>query len=363
MKSYKYSNEFIISMMERAVELSKRGRGFVSPNPLVGCVIVKNNKIIGEGFHERYGGNHAEQNAIENCTEDPLGSTAFVSLEPCCIHSKTPPCTQLLLDNGIDEVFIGSKDPNPDINGKGIQILKDSGVHVYSGFLDNDVSKLNKGFFKWVKEGIPWVTVKIAQNSDGCMGINNQSQIWITNEESKKNSHYLRSKTDAVLIGTQTARIDNPKLTVRKVKGENPKRIVLDINRTLPLDINIYSDNEAETIVICSEKLFDRNKTANCQFIPAKEINGKVDVKDMLKKIANEGITSILIESGPKLIKSFDEQNLIDELYLYTSMIDLPDSILKNPLKIDDEWSLKSSKMLGSNELQVFEKKELCLQE
>ena len=363
MKTYNYSNEFVINIMERAIELSKRGRGSVSPNPLVGCVIVKDNKIIGEGYHEKYGGNHAEKNAIENCVEDPLGSTAFITLEPCCIHSKTPPCTQLLIDNGIDEVFIASKDPNPDINGKGIEELKDSGIHVYQGFLDSDVSKLNKGFFKWVKEGLPWVTVKIAQNQDGYMGVNNETQTWITNEESKANAHYLRSKTDAVLIGTQTARVDNPKLTVRKVKGTNPKRIVVDMNRTLPLDINVYSDNEAETIVMCSDRLFERNKTFSCRFIPIKEVDGKLDPKDMLLKIANEGITSILIESGPKLIKSFDQEKLIDELYLYSSDMVIPKSDLKNPLNIKSDWSLKSNKMLGSNELQVFERKELCLQE
>ena len=363
MKVYNYSDDFIINIMERAIELSKRGRGFVSPNPMVGCVIVKDNKIIGEGYHEKYGGSHAEKNAIDNCTEDPIGSTAFITLEPCCIDSKTPPCTQLLIDNGIDEVFIASLDPNPDINGKGVEVLKDRGINVYQGFLESDVSKLNKGFFKWVREGLPWITVKIAQNQDGCMGMNNESQTWITNEESQINSHYLRSKTDAVLVGTQTARIDNPKLTVRKVKGVNPKRIVIDMNRTLPLDINLYSDNESKTLVMCSEKLFIRNKTVNCKFIPVKEIDGQLDITDMLFKIANEGITSILIESGPKLIKSFDQQNLIDELYIYMADMDILDSDLKNPLNIENDWVLKSNKMLGSNELQVFERKELCLQE
>ena len=245
--------------MKRCLSLAKKGIGYTSPNPLVGCVIVYNNKIIGEGYHQKYGGNHAEKNAIENCIEDPLGATAFVTLEPCCIHSKTPPCTQLLIDNGIDEVFIASKDPNPDIDGKGIQQLKDSGIHVYQGFLDSDVSKLNKGFFKWVKYGLPWVTVKIAQNQDGFMGLDNETQTWITNEQSKANVHYLRSKTDAILVGTQTARIDNPQLTVRKVPGCNPKRIVVDRNRTLPLDLNLYSDNQAETLVMCSDKLFDKN--------------------------------------------------------------------------------------------------------
>ena len=358
-----YSNDFIVNMMERAIELSKKGRGKVSPNPLVGCVIVKDNTIIGEGYHEEYGGNHAEKNAIDNCVEDPLGSTAFITLEPCCIDSKTPPCTSLLIDNGIDRVFIGSKDPNPDINGKGIEILESNGIKVEQGFLDSNISKLNKGFFKWVQKGVPWVIAKIAQGSDGAMGLDNTTQTWITGEEARKNSHYLRSKVDAVLIGSQTAKVDNPSLTVREVPGMNPKRVILDTNRTSPIDLKIYSDNEAETIIMCSRDKFDKNKALNCRFIPVKEMNGELDLEDVMLKLANEGITSLLIESGPKLIKSFHSHNLIDELYVYTADIDFPQSSLKNPIEINDDWVLKTTQILGSDELQVFERKELCLQE
>ena len=363
MNSSRYSHDFIVNMMERAIELSKRGRGKVSPNPLVGCVIVKDSEIIGEGYHEEFGSAHAEKNAIDNCSADPLGASAFITLEPCCIDSKTPPCTDLLIDNGIDEVFIGSKDPNPDINGKGIDILEKNGIKVYHGFLDDNVSKLNKGFFKWVQTGLPWIIAKIAQSSNGAMGIDNETQTWITGEESKKNSHYLRSKVDAILVGSGTAKVDNAKLTVREVDGFNPKRVIVDTNRTLPIDLNVYSDNEAETIVVCSKEKFDRNKTLNCRFIPVKEVNGRIDILDMLLKLANEGITSILIESGPELIKSFDRQNLIDELYLYTAQTELPKSELKNPLNLADNWVLKKTSMLGDDELQVFERKELCLQE
>ena len=358
-----YSNDFIVNMMERAIELSKRGRGKVSPNPLVGCVIVKDNKIIGEGYHKEYGGNHAEKNALDNCVENPLGATAFITLEPCCIDSKTPPCTSLLIDSGIDYVFVGSQDPNPDINGKGIKELEKHGIKVYKGFLDLNISKLNKGFFKWVQKGIPWVIAKIAQGTDGSMGANDSTQTWLTGKESRKNSHYLRSKVDAVLIGSQTAKVDNPSLTVRDVPGINPKRVVLDTNRTLPIDLNLYCDNEAETIVMCSQEKFNKNKALNCRFIPVREVDGKLDLEDVLVKLANDGITSLLIESGPKLIKSFDEANLIDELYMYTADIEIPNSTLKNPIDIDNDWILKTTRVLGSDELQVFERKELCLQE
>ena len=358
-----YSNDFILNIMERAIELSKKGRGMVSPNPLVGCVIVKNNKIIGEGFHEKYGGNHAEKNAIDNCIEDPLGSAAFITLEPCCIDSKTPPCTDLLIDNGIDRVYVGIKDPNPDINGKGIEVLERNGIKVESGFLASNISKLNKGFFKWVQKGTPWITAKIAQGVDGSMGMDNETQTWITGEESRKNSHYLRSKVDAVLIGSQTAKVDNPSLTVREVPGRNPKRVVLDTNRTSPIELKIYSDNEAETIIMCSNEKFEKNKALNCRFIPVKETNGELDLEDVILKLANDGVTSLLIESGPKLIKSFYDYNLIDELYLYTADIDFPDSRLKNPININNDWVLKNTQILGGDELQVFERKELCLQE
>ena len=363
MRTMRYNESFISSMMERAIELSKKGRGSVSPNPLVGCLIVKDDKIIGEGFHQEYGGAHAEQNALDNCVENPLGASAIITLEPCCIESKTPPCTKLLIDHGIDEVFIASRDPNPDINGKGVKELEKNGIHVYEGFLQKDVEKLNKGFFKWVRKGRPWVIVKVAQSSDGCMGIDNQSQTWITGEDSIENAHYLRSKVDAVLIGTQTARIDNPELTVRNVDGINPKRVVIDTNRTLPLDLKLYSDKASETIVMCSKDKFERNQTVNCKFVPVVEKSGFLDIEDILKKLANEGITSILIESGPKLIESFNSQNLVDELYIYTANNKVIKSNFKTPIDISSNWRLKTTKALGDDELQVFEREEMCLQE
>ena len=359
-----YTNYFIKNMMERAIELSKRGRGNVSPNPLVGCVIVKNNEIIGEGYHEKYGSNHAEKNAIENCTENPLDASVFVTLEPCCITSKTPPCTDLLIDSGIKSVYVGTKDPNPDINGKGIEFLREKGLNVYCGFLEENIKKLNKGFFKWVKHGLPWITVKIAQNSKGAMGKDNSSQTWITGYESKKNSHYLRSKVDAVLVGSQTAKVDNPSLTVREVLGVNPKRIVLDTNRTLPLDLKMYIDNEADNLVFCSKEKFKKNRVKNTKFIPVAEKSGLLDLNDIFVKIANEGITSVLVESGPKIINSLNDLNLIDELYIYTAEKKIKNANLVNPIKIDNKWKQKSSIVLGCDHLEVFEKeKKLCLQE
>ena len=358
-----YSENFINNMMERAIELSKKGRGNVSPNPLVGCVIVKENTIIGEGFHEKYGSNHAEKNAIENCSENPIGAVAFITLEPCCIHSKTPPCTDLLIDSGIESVYIGTCDPNPDINGQGIEILKKNGINVYCGYLEDNIKKLNKSFFKWVRYGIPWITVKIAQDSKGFMGKDNNSQTWITGKESKKNSHYLRSKFDAVLIGSQTAKVDNPSLTVREVIGVNPKRIILDTNRTLPIDLKIYVDNEASNLVFCSSEKFKKNRINSTKFIPVKEVDGLLDLNDIFKKIANEGITSVLVESGPKIISSLNHLNIIDELYIYTSDSEIKDAVLLNPIEIDKNWKLKNSIILGCDVLQVYEKEDLCLQE
>ena len=236
-------------------------------------------------------------------------------------------------------------------------------IYVYEGFLKKDVEKLNKGFFKWVKEGLPWVIVKVAQSLDGCMGVDNQTQTWITGKDSIQSAHYLRSKVDAILVGTQTARIDNPELTVRNVEGINPKRVVIDTNRTLPLDLKLYSDHASETIVMCSKDKFERNQTVNCKFIPVIEKSGFLDVRDILKKLANEGITSILIESGPKLIESFNNQDLIDELYIYTANDKIIKSDFKTPIDIHSNWRLKTIKMLGDDELRVFEREAMCLQE
>ena len=349
--------------MERAIELAKLGTGNVSPNPMVGCVLVKNDKIIGEGFHEKFGGPHAEEMAIRNSFELPLDSTAYINLEPCCIESKTPPCTKTLFENGIKECFISILDPNPKIAGNGVKALKKYGIKVHIGLCSEVSKKLNKGFIRWITKGKPWVILKIAQSKNGFLGLNNSTRTQITTKDSINDVHNLRTKVDAVLVGKNTALVDNPKLTVRYAIGANPLRIILDTNRKLPLDLNVFRDQLAETIVLCSRDKFSNSRTSFCKYIAVKEDNEKLCMHDSLIAIAKEGVTTLLVESGPELIKSLLNENLIDEIYLYSSNKNLKNADLKNPLKMSDEWTINFSKNIGKDNLINAERKLECLQE
>ena len=349
--------------MTFALDLAKKGRGSVSPNPLVGCVIVKDGKIIGEGYHSKFGGDHAEVDALKNCTESPHGASLYVNLEPCNLQGKTPPCTKMIIGNSISSVYIGVKDLNPQVNSTGIRELEDAGIEVVSGILHDKCFELNKAFFKWINNQIPYVIAKIAQTKDGFMGKDDKSSIWITGDKTKEHVHNLRSKVDAIMIGRNTAQIDDPQLTVRKVAGNNPKRIILDTNRVLPLTLNIFNDKDAETFIMCSDKRFVDNKTSFCKFLSVKEKELMLDPYDILKKIAREGVTSVLIEGGPKVHQSFIKENLIDEIYIYTSDKKIKGAMLKTPFVIDDSWTINEEVYLEEDLLTIMRKKEPCLQE
>ncbi len=352
-----------VAFMSRALELARQGRGKVSPNPMAGCVLVKDGEIIGEGYHEKFGEAHAEVSACQNARQDPIDSTVYVTLEPCCITGKTPPCTDALIHNSISEVYIGMLDPNPEINGKGVEALKNAGISVHVGVMGEEAETLNRPFTKWITTGLPWVIAKVAQSTDGYMGIDSQTSIGLTGQEARGDSHRLRSEVDAILIGRQTAQVDNPSLTVREVLGNNPKRIILDTNRTLPLNLNIFQDHEAETIVFCSESRFNRSQTNACQYIPVKEENRKLSLEHILKSLAEEGILSVLVEGGCEVLQSFSSADLVDQIYIYTAAHNLENAGMKNPIQLSDEWTIKDEKLLGEDQLIIAEKGVECLQE
>ena len=349
--------------MSRAMELAKQGRGQVSPNPMVGCILVHDGNIIGEGYHEVYGGPHAEIMALRNARKDPVDSITYINLEPCCKTGKTPPCTNALIENGISEMYIGMLDPNPEVNGKGVEALKKAGILTHVGVLEDEAQLLNRPFKKWITTGMPWVIAKVAQSADGFMGLDSETSIWLTGDESRTHAHTLRSEVDSVLIGRQTALIDNPNLTVREVWGENPKRVILDTNRTLPLSLTIFNDRVADTIVLCSDKRFAPTDTHFCQYLPVKEENNKISPVHALKTLAKEGITSILIEGGQEVLNSFISANVIDQIFIYTAPKKLDDAQLKNPIQLSEEWSVIEEESLGEDTLLIAEKGVECLQE
>jgi diaminohydroxyphosphoribosylaminopyrimidine deaminase/5-amino-6-(5-phosphoribosylamino)uracil reductase len=312
--------------MKRAISLALRGTGHVAPNPRVGCVIVKDGRIIGEGWHERYGEAHAEVNAFKNATEDVCGATLYVTLEPCSHEGKTPPCAPLIVEKGIAEVVVGMLDPNPLVSGAGIQVLQNAGIHVRTDVLKDECAWVNRFFVKNITQKTPYVVLKTAQSLDGCIATMRGESKWITGEESRRRTHLLRAECDAVLIGKNTALLDNPSLTVRSVKGRNPKRIILDTNLSLPLGLKLFTDDErANTIIFCSEEAAKSRKAetlsvGGVQLETVATENGSVVLKEILKKLSeNYTISSVLVEGGAGIFSAFLKENLAEEIHIFTA--------------------------------------------
>ena len=347
-----------LDFMARAIELAARGRLKVQPNPMVGCVIVKNNKIIGEGWHKEYGKEHAEINAITNCKKNfgakkalklIAGSTVYVNLEPCSIEKNTPPCSNALIKYQIKKLFCGTLDPNPKINGRGITQLKKAGIKISVGLLKNECKELNRIFFTNQKKFRPYIILKSAQSLDGKIALNNGESNWISNPESRKDSHHIRSKVKGILIGRNTAELDNPSLTVRLTKNElglgkdetiqQPVKIILgNLERSKKVS-KIFAGNSK--VIVGSAKLSKKSK--NIEYLKYKQKNF---LKEFLQDLLDRNISSILVEGGQKTLNAFLVNNLFDELVLYTASMFLgkesQDAIsVKAPDKIKTSVKLK----------------------
>lgn len=295
--------------MARCIQLARQGMGRVAPNPMVGAVIVHDGKIIGEGFHEIYGGPHAEVNAV-NSVEDPSllsESTIYVSLEPCAHHGKTPPCADLLVAKQFKRVVIGSRDPFDAVDGKGIERIKAAGIEVRVGVLEKECRELNKRFFTFHEKKRPYVLLKWAQTKNGLMdrGTNDGTISWISAPETQVLTHTWRAENQSILVGRKTVEHDNPTLTVRAVAGTNPLRIVLDSENTLSSDCNLFND-EAETLIFNKIKDDTRN---NIRFIQLEDMR----VTSIVSKLYELGIQSVLVEGGRATLQSFIDAKLWDE--------------------------------------------------
>ncbi len=305
--------------------MAKNGLGTTYPNPLVGCVIVYENKIIGEGWHKKSGEAHAEVIAIESVQNKKLlsSSTLYVSLEPCSHFGKTPPCADLILKYKIPNVVIGTIDPNSKVAGKGIQKLKDSGVNVTFGILEKECNELNKRFFTFHRKSRPFIILKWAESSDGFISPKNRSEekpVWISNEYSRQLVHKWRSEEQAILVGTQTIIDDNPSLTVRDWTGENPIRVIIDKENNVDSSKNVF-DNQAKTIVFSSKEVNSNSETIQ---------NIKIDfdinsTQTIVEKLYENNIQSIIIEGGSKTIQSFIDANIWDEARVFNGEIKLHD--------------------------------------
>jgi len=304
--------------MNTCLQLATLGKGKVSPNPLVGSVIVKNGEVIGQGFHEFYGGPHAEVNAINSVKDSSLleGSTLYINLEPCSHHGKTPPCSNLIIQHKIAKVVIGCKDSFHLVAGRGIEKLRKAGIEIIVGVLKDKSLELNKRFFTFHSEKRPFIILKWAQTKDGFIDIDRTTSLgidnWITQIDSKVLVHHWRAEEQAIMVGTNTALNDNPKLTVRKVEGDNPLRIVLDMNLRLPNDIHLF-DKTVPTLVFNTVK---NEVSKNLELV---KIDAKEDLMDQILDILYyREIQSIIIEGGAQLINTFIYQNLWDEARIFT---------------------------------------------
>ena len=344
------------SYIKLTLEIAKKGIGSVSPNPLVGAVLVKDGKIIGAGYHQKYGEAHAEINAINSASENVEGATLFVNLEPCSHFGKTPPCVDALLESKIKKVVIGTLDMNPIVCGSGIQKLKANGVEVKVGILENECVELNKFFFKNVTKKTPYVTLKSAITLDGKIADESYQSKWITSTASRKQVHKLRAEYDSVLVGANTVNKDDPQLTVRLVEGRNPKRIILDPQLKSCIERKIFHSEKNVLLVTSAEKK-NSPKAKVLQELGVKLLFLRTDeqkrfhLKTVLKKIGDETITSILVEGGAKVYNSFIKENLFDEMQIF-----IAPKLLGSGIQFLSDFGIKEMSKARKLSLHSFEK-------
>lgn len=307
--------------MDFAIKLALKGEGKVNPNPLVGAVIVKNNKIIGSGYHEQYGKEHAERNAVKSCNKNMEGSTIYVTLEPCFHFGRQPPCVDMIIEKKIRRVVIGMIDPNPLVSGKSIEKLRENNIEVTVGVREKECKKLNEIFIKYITSKIPFVLLKAGMSLDGKIATYTGESKWITCEESRKDAHNLRNKLYAIMVGINTVILDDPELTCRIKGGRNPIKIIVDSSLRIPIDSKVVKINPYLTIIATTEKADENKKRIledmGISIITTSLKNNKVDLSELLQAIGEKNIDSILIEGGSELNFSALEEGIVDKIRFY----------------------------------------------
>ena len=308
--------------MRLAMQLAGNAIGRTSPNPLVGAVIVKDNRVVGCGWHRKAGTPHAEVHALNQAGELAQGADVYVTLEPCAHYGKTPPCAKALVEAKVKNVYGGLLDVNPKVAGKGFKILEDAGIHVEYGFLQDELRKQNEVFFKWIEHKKPFVVLKAAMTLDGKIATATGQSKWITNETSRAYGYKLRDIYDGIMVGINTVIEDNPMLTARVDGGKNPIRIVVDSSLKIDINANVVQDKSAKTIIATTDKA-DKDKILKLQaqdvdvIVVDKDENDKVDIEKLLDILGQKNICSILVEGGATLNGSFVAKKLVDKVYFF----------------------------------------------
>lgn len=308
--------------MRRAIELSARGEGTVEPNPMVGCVLVRDDMVIGEGWHQTFGSHHAEVNAIRNATGDVTGATAYVTLEPCSHHGKTPPCCQALIDAAVARVVVAVNDPDPRVAGKGITALRAAGIHVTEGVLSNEATGVLAPYLKRTSTGKPWVIAKWAMTMDGKIATAAGDSQWISNESSRAIVHQIRGRVDAVMVGSGTALVDDPMLNARPVGIRTATRVVFDSRASVSLESQlVQTANRYPTLIAVShqaeiEKL-QQLQARGCDVIVSRGATHTQRLNDLLIELGSRGVTNLLVEGGGGLLGLMNDLRQIDEVHAF----------------------------------------------
>jgi diaminohydroxyphosphoribosylaminopyrimidine deaminase/5-amino-6-(5-phosphoribosylamino)uracil reductase len=304
--------------MQRALQLASYGRATVSPNPMVGCVIVLDGEIIGEGWHQKAGEPHAEVLAIRSVKNEDLlkSATAYVTLEPCAHYGKTPPCAELLVEKQLKKVVIGAVDPNPLVAGKGIQILENAGIEVKAGVLENECLEINSAFFTFMQKKRPFIVLKWAETSDGFVARENFDSKWISNPLSRQMVHKWRTELDAILVGKNTVQYDDPQLTARDWSGKNPVRLVIDHQLELSRDLKIF-DSGQRTMLFHS-----KSEDKNIKGVESVQLSPENFLNEMMIFLFEQKIQSVLVEGGAQTLQSFIEADLWDEARIFKAPVD-----------------------------------------
>lgn len=307
--------------MSLAVELAKKGCGWVNPNPMVGAVIVRDGQIIGQGYHEKYGALHAERNALASCESSPAGATIYVTLEPCCHYGKTPPCTNAILESGIRRVVIGSRDPNPQVSGKGIAILRSHGIEVTENRLKDECDALNQSFFHYIQKGTPYVVMKYAMTLDGKIATHQGKSQWITGEAARRRVHEDRHRYSAIMVGVGTVLADDPLLTCRMENGRNPLRIVCDTRLRTPLHAKLVTSTAIAGTLLATA-VTDRDKhrpylEVGCDIAVIPEKDGHIDFNCLMRVLGERKIDSVLLEGGGTLNWSALQSGIVNRVQAY----------------------------------------------
>lgn len=350
--------------MKEAIDLAVTAMGHTSPNPMVGCVVVKEGNVVAKGCHEKYGEFHAERNALTRCGEDVSGADLYVTLEPCCHQGRTPPCTDIIIEKAIGRVFVGARDPNPKVAGNGIKILREHGIEVVTGVLEDECRKLNEIFFHYIRAGLPYIAMKYAMTLDGKIAAFTGDSKWVTGECAREHVQLLRKKYSAIMVGVDTVIADDPMLNCRKWEGVDPVRVICDTHLRIPMESQVVQTaRHISTIVAYADEAgaakADRLRSFGLELIKT-EGKGRVSLGGLFGQLAERNIDSILVEGGGTLHGSLLQSGFVNRVYAYIAPKLIGGQLAKSPVEGAGIATMDGAKKLSGIEILPLEE-DICI--